>query len=141
MISKLLISQYLLLLHSICSRACKICVVSVERKPESHSRKLGKVLSPPHFFSIQLCIFEEFICCSFTSLWHITCDTVILINVLYQKHLVCKERTKHRVANQMTRRRVKKFNNSINKKKETKCSNNCFGKYENVSEIEKENVQ
>ncbi len=29
------------------------------------------------------------------------------------------------------------FNNCINEKKETKCSNNCVGEYENVCEIEK----
>ena len=37
----------MLLLHSICLRACKICVVFVERKPEINFRKLRKVLSPP----------------------------------------------------------------------------------------------
>ena len=37
-----------MLSHSICLHACKICVVFVETKPESNSRKLRKVLSPPH---------------------------------------------------------------------------------------------
>ena len=45
-----------------------------------------------------------------------------------------KERTKHRIANQT--RQVKNFNNYINKQ-ETKDSNNCVGKYKNISEIKK----
>ena len=37
----------MLLTHSICLRACKICVVFVEMKLESNSRKLRKVPSTP----------------------------------------------------------------------------------------------
>ena len=48
MIIKLFVSLYLLLSHSICLRAGKICVVFVETKPQSNSHKLRKVLSPPH---------------------------------------------------------------------------------------------
>ena len=40
----------------------------------------------------------------------------------------------------MTRRQVKKFNNCINKKKETKCSNNENGEHENLCEIEKKKM-
>ena len=34
-----------------------------------------------------------------------------------------------------------KLNNYINKKEETKCSNNCVGEYKNLCETEKSNVQ
>ena len=44
---KLSVPEYLLLSHSICLHACKICVVFVETKPESNSHKLQKVLSHP----------------------------------------------------------------------------------------------
>ena len=47
--------------------------------------------------------------------------------VLYQAY-GCKERTKHRVANQMTRRQVKNLT-VLTKKNKTKCSNNCVGEY------------
>ena len=47
----------------------------------------------------------------------------------------CKERTKHRVANQ-TRRQVNIFNNYINKQA-TKGTKNCVVEYKNVCEIEK----
>ena len=52
MIIKLLVSQCLLLSHSICLRASKICVAFVEMKPESKSCKLGKVPSLPHSVDI-----------------------------------------------------------------------------------------
>ena len=38
----------LLKTHFICLCSCKICAVFVETKPESNSRKLRKVQSPPH---------------------------------------------------------------------------------------------
>ena len=42
----------------ICLRACKICVVFVERKPESNSHKLKKVLSPPQVaINVVECVF------------------------------------------------------------------------------------
>ena len=44
MIIKLFVSKCLLLSHSICPRACKICVVFVETNPESNSRKLRKYI-------------------------------------------------------------------------------------------------
>ena len=47
MIIKLVVSLYLLLSHSICLRAWKICVLFVEMKPESNSYKLRKARSPP----------------------------------------------------------------------------------------------
>ena len=40
---KLFVSLYLLLSHSICLRACKICVVFVETKPESNSCRVRRV--------------------------------------------------------------------------------------------------
>ena len=55
MIIKLLVSLYSLLSHSISLRACKICVVFMETKPESNFRKLRKVLSPPQPFQF-MCI-------------------------------------------------------------------------------------
>ena len=46
--------------HSICLRACKICVVIVEMKPESNFRKLRKVLSPPQMLISSLFLLSEF---------------------------------------------------------------------------------
>ena len=42
----------MLLSHSICLRACKICVVFMEMKPESNFRKIRKVLSPFHMVRV-----------------------------------------------------------------------------------------
>ena len=53
--------------------------------------------------------------------------------MLYQAY-VCKERTKHRVVNQTTRRQVKNLTTALTKKKN---SNNCVGEYKNWYEIEK----
>ena len=51
--------------------------------------------------------------------------------MLYQTNS-CRERTKHRVANQAKRRQGNKFNKCINKNKETNCSYNCVGEYKKV---------
>ena len=50
----------------------------------------------------------------------------------------CMERTKHKLANQTTKKQMKNLTTVLTRIRirRNKCSNNCFGEYENC-EIEK----